>query len=286
MATDQRNLPAYLSNDADFRSWGSGIAAQLAAVGLVQTADTGQVNWSTVTRPSAATDGGYEIWRFNDALQATLPIYIRIDFGVAATQDRPRLKFTVGTGSNGSGTINGQAGTAVTGTNTSSKTAGVTLPSYCSHTAGQFALVSGVDNASPNYTHSAIIERSHDATGAATADGILTAIGPGATITKQVIPPTGTVPGTSTTTGAIWPSPTTGQSTSAGGNVSLGIGTFHCNGKLNFSRTLTYRHSDIGELSTFTTSFMGATRTYMPMGDGPNITGLPISSDATAIPWE
>jgi hypothetical protein len=38
-------------------AWGSGIAAQIAAMGLVQTSDTGQINWATVTRPAINTFG-------------------------------------------------------------------------------------------------------------------------------------------------------------------------------------------------------------------------------------
>jgi hypothetical protein len=94
MAIDIRNLPAFLADDATFRAWGSGIAAQIAAMGLVQTSDTGQINWVTVARPALNTIAGYEIWRFNDALQATKPVFIRIDYGtsspVAAQDERRR----------------------------------------------------------------------------------------------------------------------------------------------------------------------------------------------------
>jgi hypothetical protein len=81
MPTDIRNLPAFISDDATFRVWGSGLAAQIAAMGLVQTSDTGQINWATVTRPAIGALAGYEMWRFNDALQATKPVFIRLDYG-------------------------------------------------------------------------------------------------------------------------------------------------------------------------------------------------------------
>lgn len=97
------------SGDAGFRAWGSEFAVKLAAAGLVQTADTGQVNWVTVTRPGTNTEGGYEIWRFNDSLQATAPIFIRIGYGTGGTATTPRMQFTVGTSSNGTGTIGGTA---------------------------------------------------------------------------------------------------------------------------------------------------------------------------------
>lgn len=285
MATDTRTLPAYLADDTDYRAWGSGISAQLAAVGLVQTANTGQINWATATRPgSLGTSAGYEIWRFNDALQATLPIYIKVDYSVGSALNVPRLIITVGTNTNGAGTITGQAGTTFTSTVTG-KTAGVTLPSYCSHTAGQFALVTNLDSNSINHHILVLVERSHDSSGTPTADAIITAFATGnSTAIKQVIPPSGTVPG-NTSAVVIWPSPSAGQSTSAGGNVSLGIGTAHGNGKLSFARTLVYRHTDIGELTPITISFMGSTRTYMPMGDGGTQLGGQ-SADATAIPWE
>lgn len=96
-------------SDATFREWGSDFAARLAAVGLVQESDTGQVNWTTVTRPGSNTEGGFEIWRFDDTEQGTAPIFMRIGYGTAAAATAPRIQITVGTGSNGSGTITGTA---------------------------------------------------------------------------------------------------------------------------------------------------------------------------------
>jgi hypothetical protein len=96
-------------SDAVFREWGSDLAAKMAAVGLVQTADTGQINWTTVVRAGANADAGYEIWRFNDSLQGTAPIFFRVNYGTGASTTTPRTQIIVGTGSNGSGTITGTA---------------------------------------------------------------------------------------------------------------------------------------------------------------------------------
>lgn len=96
-------------SDATFREWGSDFALKLAAVGLVQTSDTAQINWTTVTRPGSATNAGFEIWRFNDSLQGTAPVFIRIDYGTHTATTAPRMQFTVGTGTNGSGTLTGTA---------------------------------------------------------------------------------------------------------------------------------------------------------------------------------
>lgn len=102
------------TNDAEFRAWGSALSAALAAVGLTQTADSGQINWLTVSRPGTNTAAGYEIWRFNDALQATAPIYIKVEYGTGGSTTRPQIWITVGTGTNGAGTITGQSSTRST----------------------------------------------------------------------------------------------------------------------------------------------------------------------------
>jgi hypothetical protein len=130
--------------DANFRIWGSEFAAKLAAVGLVQTADTGQINWSTVVRAASSADAGYEIWRFNDSLQASAPIFMKIYYGTGTTiLTGPRIRIEIGTGSNGTGTITGiGAGTGLLG-NYHYNTAGAatSVPSYMCHTEGFFGYV-------------------------------------------------------------------------------------------------------------------------------------------------
>lgn len=98
--------------DATFREWGLEFNTKLAAAGLVQTADTGQINWTTVTLPGTNTDGGYEIWKLNDSLFGTAPVYFRLDYGTGGGTNIPRVKFTVGTGTDGAGVITGTAKTA------------------------------------------------------------------------------------------------------------------------------------------------------------------------------
>lgn len=95
------------STDANFRLWGLEVNAGLAAVGLTQTSDTGQINWSTVTRSAVGVAAGYEIWQFTDSLQSTAPIVFKLEYGTGgAATTQPAAWITIGTGSNGSGTIN------------------------------------------------------------------------------------------------------------------------------------------------------------------------------------
>jgi hypothetical protein len=97
------------STDAGFRAWGSELNTKLAAAGLVQTSDTGQINWVTVVRAGTSANAGYEIWRMNDAMQATAPVFFRIDYGTAGATNAPRMLMTCGTSTNGSGTLGGTA---------------------------------------------------------------------------------------------------------------------------------------------------------------------------------
>lgn len=102
--------------DANFRLWGKAISDQFAAGGLIQTADTGQINWTTVTAPGAInTYQGYEIWRSNDAAGGIVNWYMKIEYGSnASNANQPRIRVTFGWGSNGSGTLTGTTSTAIT----------------------------------------------------------------------------------------------------------------------------------------------------------------------------
>jgi hypothetical protein len=106
MTVASSTSPINHTSDAGFRAWGSEFAAKLAAVGMVQTADTGQINWTTVTRPGGGTMAGYEIWRFANSF-----IYIKFQYGTGASANQPEIQSQAGSGSNGSGTLTGQTDT-------------------------------------------------------------------------------------------------------------------------------------------------------------------------------
>jgi len=95
------------TSDAGFRAWVAEIISMLTTAGIVQTSDTGQIDTATVLRPGASANAGYAIFRMADTMQATAPVFFRIDFGTNAATTRPRMLLTVGTGTNGSGTITG-----------------------------------------------------------------------------------------------------------------------------------------------------------------------------------
>lgn len=101
-----------------FNAWVNELIVALCGtggVGLTQTTDTGQ--GSTVSGSTGgcnfsgtlalATASVYYVFKFNDTLQATAPIFIKLEFGNGNAANAPGIWITVGTGSNGAGTITG-----------------------------------------------------------------------------------------------------------------------------------------------------------------------------------
>lgn len=114
MATNSYDTIIEHSTDAQFRASGLAFHNSLLAVGVTNTADAGQINFATVTIPSAGVSGGYKIYRFNDVLQATAPIFIRFDFGTdSGGANIPQIWVQIGTGTDGAGTLTGTFSTAL-----------------------------------------------------------------------------------------------------------------------------------------------------------------------------
>lgn len=128
------------ASDADFRTWVAEFIADVVAAGLVQTADTGQVNTATATRPATYTTPYYAVFYLNDSLHATKPCYIRFEFGTASNVAIPLMAVTCGTGTNGAGTISGTMFTRTTITINAYIQAG-TFPSFYCAKEGYFAHV-------------------------------------------------------------------------------------------------------------------------------------------------
>ena len=99
------------TTDAMFRAIGKMVSDQMLAGGWVKTADTGQIDWTTVTAPGAFnTERGYEVWKSTDGGSGGLvDIYVRIGYGSGNSGDRPRYIFKVGFGSDGAGNLTGAA---------------------------------------------------------------------------------------------------------------------------------------------------------------------------------
>lgn len=166
------------TTDADFRQWGKAISDGIAAVGLIKVADTGTVNWATVVKPASNNSAaGFEIWRFNDPLQDTAPVFIKLEYGCQQHLLIPGTWVTVGRGSDGAGNV---TGVLAPRRQTQANTAGTTLtasalliePIYISSDGSSLCVVprtSAAANASR--VGVVIVDRSRDSAGAPTATG-------------------------------------------------------------------------------------------------------------------
>lgn len=129
------------TTDAGFRAWVAEYLSLLTTGGaLVQTADTGQINPTTVSRPGSNTSAGYAIFRFDDSLQATAPYFFRFDFGTSGSPTWHRVQLTVGTGTNGAGSITGVIRTAFDVSAGSAASIATVHPSYACGHAGLLCL--------------------------------------------------------------------------------------------------------------------------------------------------
>lgn len=167
------------ATDAQYRASISFIHGALTGGGWVQTADAGQVNFATQVKPAANnTKAGFAVYRMNDALQATAPVFMRLDFGNAGNGSLG-LWPTIGTGSDGAGGITGKIfdGGAIGnppvqpgGLNNAAAT-----NSYASASTSRFQMMLYVNVGLLVMS----LERAKDSTGADIADGLLFAYGDG-----------------------------------------------------------------------------------------------------------
>lgn len=180
MTTQSWSTRVRHDSDATFREWGLELNTKLAAAGLVQTADTGQINWTTVVRAGTNTNAGYEIWQLNDSLFGTAPIYFRIDYGTSGGTTNPRIQITKGTSTNGSGTLGGTClSTAKTIHGSATQITDTARQSYLCVVSGFFGLnwKTGASATEGLF----LFARTVDATGAPTATGSMVVWGGGAT---------------------------------------------------------------------------------------------------------
>jgi len=163
------------TNATDFRLWGKNFSDALSTSGLVQTADTGQIDWGTVPFPASGGTGGYEMYAFTSAMQATRPYFLKVEYGTSwGYANRPRLSITVCTKTDGAGGVVGLYCGAESVNNRS-----ILIPNasetFISHSADdQIAILWGVRSASsyPNACMGVLIGRPVDDAGLVVSDGL------------------------------------------------------------------------------------------------------------------
>lgn len=288
MTTATTNTPVSNASSATFQAWITEMTTQLTAVGLTQTADTGQINPATVALPGTSpTVAGYQIWRFNDTLQATSPIFIKIEYGTGATVASPGIIISTGQGSNGSGTLTGTLTTRALLTPNTLNSTVTNAPAFWIYNAtyGVLACAWKFGVNSSNVSASVpvggfIIERSCDTNGNATGDAAI------------MVTPTGAAAGTSAAGNitqiysylavglltpvsptaalcawsALWPMNPASSAVGANNQV---MPRFHYTPNIQLSGTSGLcLASEFSMASTFTAALVGVTtKTYIALGN-------------------
>jgi hypothetical protein len=138
----------------------TGIVTANACATTVAAATT-----TTTSLPTTTSNTVFEIWKMNDTLQATMPIIVRLDYGVTANSG-PWIRATTTTSTDGAG----NAGSVTTGiqdvsNNGSANQSTTAFPSYMS---GSINRINGAFWEPANTSGKGAffnIERSHDTTG-------------------------------------------------------------------------------------------------------------------------
>jgi hypothetical protein len=249
------------SSDANFRAWINEIHNALVAFGWIRTADTGQIDFATVTRPAAInTYPGFATYRMDDALQATAAVYLRLDFGTGGTADVPSLKvrITIG-GTDGAGNLTGNVGASILLNPNSSGT----TPMRTAGSTSSFRFEWGAELATTGVMMIAI-ERDLDSSGAETSLGVNLLAAGQTTFNSQFIETAGGIGALETR----WYAMVNSQTSQAGkGFVGVGpvrpvLGLF----RNPMKTVVVYARTDFAANSTGPIVLYGVSRQYLFMG--------------------
>jgi hypothetical protein len=269
----------------------------IIAAGLVLVADSGDMNPASppAYNSVASTSIGYLVYRFDDALQATVPIFIKLAWEVGTTTNSvgvlPRI--SIGTASDGAGTLTG-ATTPNPATLAATTTTADPNPYDCYVGGDESMLVMllGLLAFSGNYGRTLMVcERLVDANGvpdaeAAKAFMFTTTTTAGLTsMFGRLVPPTGAVQ--SFSAGFFWaPSGLIGTSSIADvsdGSVPVFPVSFWTPNGVRYSRALIGVHVlDLPNGAEFELDYLGERRRYISLGTNSGGVGMSMSGAANS----
>jgi hypothetical protein len=175
-------------NDANFRIWGKAISDALQAVGgiakLSAGDSSGQIDWATVAKPAANLPAGYEMYKFADTLQATYPVFIKIEWGSGASGNLVSMWVTVGFAHDGAGALTGLVSTRHRHIGTFNHAVTVTATSHVSAATNRLQYMLRVNNSggAASEPFSLSVERTHAANGSDTNFGVIILFGYGSVL--------------------------------------------------------------------------------------------------------
>lgn len=301
MTTATTNTVIDHTTDAGYRAWIIDYHNLISAAGLVQTADTGQVNTATVTRPAVNTSNGFATWRLPDS-----SLYFRFDYGTDFT-NFPRILLRVGTGTNGTGTLTGQTSTqqvitADVSTSSSIASTVTNYTSYCCVTNDFFGVhwkagaLGGTAGGAGRALGAWYVMKTVDNTGAATSIGYMVIrnswhqTGGSGQVLFQSIRLSATSATYALTESGMLPYGLPSSSLNQAGDTIVWPVWGAFPQVLPMLHVVGVRNSEITTLSTFSTAIVGGTsHTYISTGNQGNIYAEPQGSNTNfglAFLWE
>ena len=270
MATSAGTLNQTLGTAAYMQAWVAWWVALLTAGGWVQTGDTGQTASGSFGGSSFGTSAGYQVWRMADTLQATAPIFVKIEWGGGSSANAGGMWFTIGKATDGAGNITGSNLLFPRQYAQGSGSIGAGAPMYGSVGTSRFAVMNfycpstGVNQADIFVT----LERTKDGSGVDTGDGVLFMYCcPGEAQGHAYIPYTGLARGlVSGLPLAIFPSPSTTMSDGSGNTLVHPVWYFGEYGAPTCgNNVLAYYYLDLPVLNTLYVSVRGSNHTYITL---------------------
>lgn len=261
--------PGLNTNTAELRQWAGDLSAALTTVGLPKTADTGQINTSTITWSATINfNYGYEIRYLNDSLHGTKPCYIKIEYANGGLNSRTNIIITCGTGTDGAGNISGVMFTRNTSVTYQSTIGGGSWPTYLCVREGYFmiAWLRGAYSGSGMMFFA--ITRTCDSSGTPTTDGFnFWYASNGSPLTRKTYLTSELTDGNFY---GFWPTtPVSSSSSLISGSIAQTTRTYSItNGAIQVCPfCVLYLNSEIPAESTFSVTPVGATaRTMLALG--------------------
>lgn len=161
------------TSDALFQAWGSALSTALGAV-LTRVPQTGDIDWLTVSKPATSTYAGSEVYRLNDSLHSTHPVFLKFEYGTGGASDRSRIRLTIGKSTDGASNIGGilQSPIVVFDANSTPAAASNCYISNGDGSGVVFTLQPDIPTTCGGFL---CVERSRNSSGQATGDALLLA---------------------------------------------------------------------------------------------------------------
>lgn len=251
-----------MNSDATFRTWATWISNVFTlSGGWVNTSDTGQVNLTTMNRQGANVSAGYKVYRMNDALQSTVPVFVKIEFGAGNSTANPSIWLTIGTGSDGAGNITGTLQARLQLSCTANSTTGTAA--YGSVSTNRIG-VGAFLGATTNATLAFFIERTKDAAGADTNTGILFGYVVGGVSKTQYLPFAGTIPTAETCFQALL---STNNPSAVDNNLGIGVVSYFYGTAQNPSvNNVVVNSNDFADYASFAVTIYSTSYTFQHLG--------------------